>query len=173
MAARPYWSGQLKISLVSFGIQLFPATVSNPGVRFHEIDRASGKRIHHLNVVNEDKPVDDSEIVKGYEYSKGDYLIVEPKEIAKLRIETKRAIEVSQFVDMTELAPLLFEKPYFVVPQPKESPDAFAVVQEGDGGDRQGCNRRDCVWGPGASYRDCGASGQEVARAYGLYASLR
>lgn len=130
MAARPYWSGQLKISLVSFGIQLFPATVSNPGVRFHEIDRASGKRIHHLNVVNEDKPVDDSEIVKGYEYSKGDYLIVEPKEIAKLRIETKRAIEVSQFVDMTELAPLLFEKPYFVVPQPKESPDAFAVVRK-------------------------------------------
>ncbi|MGA8728420.1 MAG: Ku protein [Terracidiphilus sp.] len=130
MAARPYWSGQLKISLVSFGIQLFPATASNSGVRFHEIDRASGKRIHHLNVVNEDKPVDDSEIVKGYEYSKGDYLIVEPKEIAKLRIETKRAIEVSQFVDMTELAPLLFEKPYFVVPQPKESPDAFAVVRK-------------------------------------------
>ena len=130
MAARPYWSGQLKISLVSFGIQLFPATASNSGVRFHEIDRTSGKRIHHLNVVNEDEPIDDSEIVKGYEYSKGDYLIVEPKEIANLRIETKRAIEVSQFIDMADLHPILFEKPYFVVPQPKESPDAFAVVRK-------------------------------------------
>ena len=62
--------------------------------------------------------------------AKGNYLIVEPDEIAKLRIETKRTIEVSQFVDMTELHPLLFEKPYFVVPAPKESPEAFAVVRK-------------------------------------------
>ncbi len=130
MAARPYWSGQLKISLVSFGIQLFPATASSSGVTFHQIDRTSGQRIRHLNVVDDDKPVDNSEIVKGYEYSKGDYLIVEPDEIAKLRIETKNSIKVSQFVDMTELHPILFEKPYFVVPAPKESPDAFAVVRK-------------------------------------------
>ena len=69
MAARPYWSGQLKISLVSFGIQLFPATTSSSGVTFHQIDRASGQRIRHLNVVEDDKAVDNSEIVKGYEYS--------------------------------------------------------------------------------------------------------
>ena len=130
MVARPYWSGQLKISLVSFGIQLFPATATSSGVTFHQIDRASGQRVRHLNVVDDDKPVDNSEIVKGYEYSKGDYLIVEPDEIAKLRIETKNSIEVSQFVDMTELDPILFEKPYFVVPAPKESPDAFAVVRK-------------------------------------------
>jgi DNA end-binding protein Ku len=130
MAARPYWSGQLKISLVSFGVQLFPATSSSSGIAFHQIDRASGQRIHHLNVVDDDKPVDDSEIVKGYEYSKGDYLIVEPEEIAKLRIETNKTIAVNQFVDMAELDPILFEKPYFVKPQPKESPDAFAVVRK-------------------------------------------
>jgi DNA end-binding protein Ku len=130
MAGRPYWSGQLKISLVSFGIQLFPATNSQSGVTFHQIDRATGQRIRHLNVIDGDDPVENSEIVKGYEYSKGKYLVVEPDEIAKLRIETKNVIDVKQFVTIDELAPALFEKPYFVLPEPKESADAFAVVRK-------------------------------------------
>lgn len=130
MAARPYWSGQLKISLVSFGIQLYPATSSQSGVTFHQIDRASGERIRHLNVIDDNQPVENSEIVKGYEYTKGKYLIVEPDEIANLRIETKNVIDVQQFVDSEELPLALFEKPYFVVPESKESPDAFAVVRK-------------------------------------------
>ena len=99
MAGRPYWSGQFKISLVSFGIQLFPATNYQSGVTFHQIDRSTGERIRHLNVIDDDKPVENSEIVKGYEYTKGKYLIVEPDEIANLRIETKNVIDVQQFVD--------------------------------------------------------------------------
>jgi DNA end-binding protein Ku len=130
MAGRPYWSGQLKISLVSFGIQLFPATDPQNGVTFHQIDRATGQRIRHLNVVDDESPVDNSEIVKGYEYSKGKYLVIEPEEIAKLRIETKNVIDIKQFVALNELVPALFEKPYFVVPEPKESADAFAVVRK-------------------------------------------
>jgi DNA end-binding protein Ku len=130
MAGRPYWSGQFKISLVSFGIQLYPATSSQSGVTFHQIDRTTGERIRHLNVVNENEPVENSDIVKGYEYTKGKYLIVEPDEIANVRIETKNVIDVQQFVDVDELPLTLFEKPYFVVPEPKESPDAFAVVRK-------------------------------------------
>jgi DNA end-binding protein Ku len=129
MASRPYWSGQLKISLVSFGIQLFPATEPNSGVTFHQIDRATGERIRHLNVIGDNEPVENAEIVKGYEYSKGKYLIVEPDEIAKLRIPTKSVIDVRQFVNLSDLPPALFEKPYFVVPEPKESAEAFAVVR--------------------------------------------
>ncbi len=131
MAGRPYWSGQFRISLVSFGIQLFPATDSRSGVTFHQIDRETGQRIRHQNVVEgDDQPVQNSEIVKGYEYTKGNYLIVEPDEIANLRIETKNVIDVRQFVDLDELDPALFEKPYFVVPEPKESPEAFAVMHK-------------------------------------------
>jgi DNA end-binding protein Ku len=130
MAQRPYWQGQLKISLVSFGIELFPATKSQGGVRFHQIDRATGQRVRHLNVIDEDQPVDNSEIVKGYEYSKGQYVIIEPDEIARLRIPTRNVFEISQFVDLADLTPSLFEAPYFVVAQPKESPDAFAVVRK-------------------------------------------
>lgn len=130
MAGRPYWSGQLKISLVSFGIQLFPATNVQSGIRFHQIDRATGQRIRHSNVTEDKEPVDNSEIVKGYEYSKGKYLVVEPDEIARLRIETQRVLNVKQFVSLNELAPVLFEKPYFVVPEPKDSADAYAVVRK-------------------------------------------
>ena len=130
MAGRPYWSGQFKVSLVSFGIQLFPATNPQSEVTFHQIDRSTGERIRHLNVIDGDQPVENSDIVKGYEYTKGKYLIVEPDEIANLRIETKSVIDVQQFVDTSELPLALFEKPYFVVPEPKESPDAFAVVRK-------------------------------------------
>lgn len=131
MAARPYWSGQLRISLVSFGIQLFPAINTASEIAFHQIDRKTHQRVHHLNVINGDEPVDNSEIVKGYEYSKGKYIVVEPEEVKKLRLETQRAISVAQFVDRDELPPYLFEKPYFVVPDPKsDSLEAFAVVRE-------------------------------------------
>jgi len=129
MAGRPFWSGQLRISLVSFGIQLFPATSATSEIPFHQIDRKTHQRVHHLNVINGDEPVDNADIVKGYEYSKGKYVIVEPEEVKKLRLETQNTIDVAQFVDARELPPALFEKPYFVVPDPKGSAEAFAVVR--------------------------------------------
>lgn len=130
MVGRPYWSGQMKISLVSFGIQLYPAINSRAGLTFHQIDRETGERVHHRNVVNEDEPVDKTEVVKGYEYTKGKYLVVEPDELNNLRIPTKSVIEVQQFVDFTELPPALFEKPYFVRPDLKESIEPYAVVRK-------------------------------------------
>jgi len=130
MTGRPYWSGQLRISLVAFGVQLFPATSATSEVSFHQIDRKSHQRIHHLNVVGGDKPVSNDDIVKGYEYSKGKYIIVEPDEIKNLRLETQKAINVAQFIDSSDLPPYLFEKPYFVVPDQKGSAEAFAVVRE-------------------------------------------
>src|SRR5258708_4564810 len=129
MAGRPFWTGQLRISLVSFGIQLFPATSAASDISFHQIDRKTRQRVHHLNVINGDQPVDNSEIVKGYEYSKGKYVILEPDEVRKLRLETKNTIDIAQFVDSKELPPYLFEKPYFVVPDPKGSAEAYAVVR--------------------------------------------
>lgn len=130
MVGRPYWSGQMKISLVSFGIELYPAINNRAGVTFHQIDRESGQRIHHRNVVDQDEAIDKSQIVKGYEITKGKYLVVEPDELAKLRIPTRSVIEIRQFVDLAELPPELFEKPYFVRPDLKESVDAFAVVRK-------------------------------------------
>jgi DNA end-binding protein Ku len=130
MVGRPFWSGQLKISLISFGIQLYPAVNARAGITFHQIDRATGKRVHHRKIVDDDETVENAEIVKGYEYSKGKYIPIEPEDIRKLRIPTKSTIEIKQFIPLAKLPPLLFEKPYFVVPDPRESTEAFAVVRK-------------------------------------------
>ena len=127
---RPYWSGQLQISLVSFGIKIFPATNPASEVSFHQIDRKTGERIHHQNVIEGGKPVEPSEIIKGYEYRKGSYVPIEPEEIKNLRIKTKDAIEIGQFVEISEIPLSLFEKPYFVVPKDKANSAAFAVVRK-------------------------------------------
>jgi DNA end-binding protein Ku len=129
--ARPYWSGQIRISLVSFGVKLFPATEAKSEIHFHQIDRKTGERVRHKNVSDgEDAPVEKDDIVKGYEYSKGQYVQIEPKEIDHLRIPSKHTLEVQQFVSLDDLDPALFEKPYFVIPENDAQAQAFAVVRE-------------------------------------------
>ena len=127
---RPYWSGQIQISLVSFGIKLFPATEAKSEIRFHQLSRKSGERIKHQKVSNDEGPVENSDIVKGYEYRKGEYVTVEPEEIEHLRIPSRHTLEVTQFVDEDELDPEFFEKPYFVVPENDVQAEAFAVVRK-------------------------------------------
>lgn len=129
--ARPYWSGQIRISLVSFGVKLFPATEAKSEIHFHQIDRKTGARVRHKNVSEgEDEPVEKQDIVKGYEYSKGRYVQIEPEEIARLRIPSRRTLDVQQFVDVNDLDPEYFEKPYFILPENDAQAEAFAVVRE-------------------------------------------
>lgn len=128
--ARPYWSGQVQISLVAFEVRLYTATESKSQIAFREIDRRTGERIRHQNMTESEGPVDRSDIVKGYEYSKGEYVVLEPKELRKLRIPTKRAIEIRQFVDQNDIDFEYFEKPYFVAPENDEQAKTFNVVRE-------------------------------------------
>jgi DNA end-binding protein Ku len=134
--AHPFWSGHIQISLVSFGVKLFPAVEAKSDIRFHQINRNTGERVRHQKVSASDssdsgeEPVANDDIVKGYEYSKGEYIQIEPSEIAELRIASQSAIELQQFVDMGELNPAFFEKPYFVIPENDQQADAFAVVQK-------------------------------------------
>src|SRR5580698_6758064 len=128
--ARPYWSGQIQISLVSFGVKLFTATESKSEIRFHQLSRKTGERVKHQKVSGDEGPVDSSDIVKGYEYRKGEYVTIEPDEIEHLRIASKHTLEVTQFVDADELDPEFFEKPYFVVPEDNVQAEAFAVVRK-------------------------------------------
>jgi DNA end-binding protein Ku len=128
--ARPFWSGQFQISLVSFGIQLFPATEAKGEIRFHQLNRRTGERVHHQNVTSDDEPVEKDEIVKGYEYSKGEYVMIEPEDIENLRIPSRQTLDVSQFVSLEELDPKFFEKPYFVTPENPGQAEAFAVVRK-------------------------------------------
>ncbi|HUN85105.1 MAG TPA: Ku protein [Terracidiphilus sp.] len=135
--ARPYWTGNVQISLVSFGVSLYVATESKSGISFHQISRKTGERIRHQKVLesaaesNEGATaVDKDEIVKGYEYSKGQYVIIEPAELENLRIPSKHTISVSQFADSSELNPEYVEKPYFVLPENESQAEAFGVVRQ-------------------------------------------
>jgi DNA end-binding protein Ku len=128
--ARPYWSGQIQISLVSFGVKLFPATEAKSEIRFHQLSRKTGERIKHQKVSGDEGPVEKADIVKGYEYRKGEYISIEPEEIENLRIPSRHNLVVTQFVDAGELDPAFFEKPYFVVPEDNVQAEAFAVVRK-------------------------------------------
>ncbi len=142
--ARPYWSGQVQISLVSFGVKLFVATEAKNEIRFHQISRKTGERVKYQKVSasaaeaqeanGEDTPavarVQQSDIVKGYEYRKGEYVTIEPEEIAQLRVPSKHTIAIEQFVGLNELAPEYLEKPYFMVPENDLQAEAFGTVRE-------------------------------------------
>jgi DNA end-binding protein Ku len=137
--ARPYWSGRIQVSLVSFGVQLFVATESKNQISFHQISRSTGERIRHQKVLQsavdsgEDTAgaaVAKDEIVKGYEYRKGEYILIEPSELENLRVPSKHTIDVSQFVTIEELRPEYIEKPYFVVPENDSQAEAFAVIRK-------------------------------------------
>jgi DNA end-binding protein Ku len=129
--ARPFWSGRIQISLVSFGVKLFPATEAKSEIRFHQISRGSGARVRHQKVSSEDdEPVENHDLVMGYEYTKGQYIQIEPEEIQRLRAASRHTLEIQQFVDIDELDPGLFEKPYFVLPENDTQAEAFAVVRQ-------------------------------------------
>ena len=130
--ARPFWTGQIQISLVSFSVNLFPATESKAEIKFHQLSRSTGERIRHQKVTGEGEegPVEKNDIVKGYEYRKGEYVMIEPDEIKNLRVPSKHTIEVTQFVDANEINPEYFEKPYFVVPEDDTQAEAFTVVRK-------------------------------------------
>lgn len=140
--ARPYWSGTIQISLVSFGVKFFVATEYKSEIRFHQISRSTGERVRHQKVLQsavdngaleegaEAASVGKDDIVKGYEYAKGQYVMIEPSEIANLRVPSKHSIAIDQFVNEADIDPAYFEKPYFVTPDGDAQMEAFAVVRK-------------------------------------------
>jgi DNA end-binding protein Ku len=130
MAARAYWSGQIRLALVSIPVELFSATKSGGGIAFNQIHEPSGKRVKYEKTVPGLGPVDPADIIKGYEYEKGHYVLLDEKEIESVRLESKKTLELTQFVDAHEIDPIYFEKPYFVVPQDDLAEEAFRVVRD-------------------------------------------
>jgi DNA end-binding protein Ku len=130
MAARPTWSGQLRISLVSFPVRLFPATESGREIAFHQIHKPSGKRIKQQLIVPDIGPVSRDEIVKGYEYKRGKYVTFEPGELDEVRKPQKHTLDMVQFVGAEEIDPIYFDRPYYLVPDNYAAHEPFAVVRD-------------------------------------------
>jgi len=129
-ASRPIWKGQLRLSLVSINVEMFPAHKSGAKTAFNQIHKPSGKRVHYQKVVDGLGPVDPDDIKKGYEYEKGEYVLLEDEELDAVKLETRKTLDLVQFVDDTEIPPLYYDSPYFVAPADDLAEDAFRVVRD-------------------------------------------
>ena len=130
MAARAYWQGQIRLALVSIPVEIYSATRSGASVSFRQIHEPTGKPIHYEKVVTGVGPVDAEEIMKGYEVEKGSYILLDQEEIEAVKLESKKTLELTQFVDADEIDVLYYEKPYFVVPADDLAEEAFIVLRE-------------------------------------------
>ena len=130
MAARPYWKGQIRLALVSIPVEIYSATRSGATLALNQIHEPSGKRIKYEKVVPGIGPVDLDDIVKGFEYAKGEYVLLDEKEIEGVKLESKKTLELTQFVDAHEIDMIYFEKPFYVVPADDLAEEAFIVLRE-------------------------------------------
>ena len=130
MAARPAWRGQIRLALVAIPVEIFPATKSGASIAFHQIHEPSGKRIKYEKVVPGIGPVNVDEIVKGYEVEKGEYVLLEPEEIEAVKLESRKTLELTQFVDYGDIDAIYYDKPYYVVPADDLAEEAFVVLRD-------------------------------------------
>ncbi|HWI76521.1 MAG TPA: Ku protein [Sphingomicrobium sp.] len=130
MAARPIWRGQIRLALVSIPVELFPATKSGASIQFHQVHEPTGKRIKYEKVVPGVGPVDRDEIVKGYEVSKGHYVLLDPEEIESVKLESRKTLDLVEFVDLRDIDAMYFDKPYYVVPADDLAEEAYVVLRD-------------------------------------------
>jgi DNA end-binding protein Ku len=130
MASRAYWQGQIRLALVSIPVEVYPATKSGPAISFHQIHEPTGKRIRYEKVAPGVGPVPNEEIAKGYEISKGNYVLLEDEEIEAVKIESRKTLDLVQFVESDEIDVLYFDKPYFVIPADDLAEEAYIVLRE-------------------------------------------
>jgi DNA end-binding protein Ku len=131
MAPRAYWKGYLKLSLVSCPIALYPATSEGEKISFHQLHKQTGNRIRYKKVDAETgREVDNDDIVKGYEVSKGEYVELEPEELDAVEIESKRIVDIHQFVPKDDIDELYINTPYYIVPDGEAGQQAFAVIRD-------------------------------------------
>jgi DNA end-binding protein Ku len=132
MAARPTWKGFLKISLVNIPVRVFPATDSAATISFNQLHAECQTRIQQKRWCPKcEREVAHSELAKGYEFEKGRYVVMTEEDIAKVKPESTRVIDLVQFTDASAIDPIYVERPYYLAPDGGMAQDAFAVMREG------------------------------------------
>ena len=131
MPPRPSWKGYLKLSLVSCPVALYPSASSSEKVSFHMLSGETGNRLKQQYIDAETGDVvERDDRVKGYEVSKGDYIVVSDEELADVKIESSHTIDIEKFVPKAEIDPLYFDNNYYLAPDDKVGEEAFAVIRE-------------------------------------------
>jgi DNA end-binding protein Ku len=132
MALRPTWKGYLRISLVTIPVRVFPATESTATLGFNQLHRACQTRLQQKRWCPTcDVEVPAAEVVKGYEFDKGRFVVLTEEEVAKVRTESTRVIDLVQFTDQAAIDPIYLERPYYLAPDGAMAAEAFAVMREG------------------------------------------
>ena len=129
MALRPYWSGTIRLSLVSLPVNMYLAVNRQKTIAFHEIYKPTGERVHHALMAG-DKRVERDDLVKGYEVEKGEYVLIEPDEIKELKIPSSKVLDIAEFVGVDEIDDVYIETPYFIAPDGKGNDATFAVIRD-------------------------------------------
>lgn len=129
MAYRPSWQGHLKLSLVTCPVALFTAINSGGDVHFNLINPKTNNRIKMITTDPDTGPIERSELVKGYEVSKGEYILLTNEEIASVKLESTKTIEIERFVAEDEIDRLYWDNPYFLAPDGKLAQEAFGVIR--------------------------------------------
>jgi len=132
VAARPTWKGFLKISLVNIPVRVFPATDSAATISFNQLHGECQTRIQQKRWCPTcEREVPLSEVVKGYEFEKGRYVVMDEEDLSKVRPESTRVIDLVQFTDAEAIDPIYVERPYYLAPDGQMALEAFAVMREG------------------------------------------
>jgi DNA end-binding protein Ku len=135
MAARPTWKGYLKVSLVTIPVKVFPATESAATLSFNQLHAECKTRIQQKRWCPHcEREVPNTELVKGYEYEKGHYVVVTEEDIEKVRVDSTRVIDLAQFTDVTEIDPIYVDRAYYLAPDGPMASESFAVMREGMAG---------------------------------------
>jgi DNA end-binding protein Ku len=129
MAYRPTWQGHLKLSLVTCPVALFTATNSGGDVHFNLINPKTNNRIKMITTDPDTGPIERSDLVKGYEVSKGEYILLTNDEINAVKLESTKTIDIERFVAGDEIDRLYWDNPYFMAPDGKLAQEAFGVIR--------------------------------------------
>ena len=129
MAYRPTWQGHLKLSLVTCPVALYTATNSGGDVHFNLINPKTNNRIKMVTMDPDTGPMDRSDLVKGYEVAKGEYILLTQDEIDAVRLESTKIIDIERFVPADGIDRLYWDNPYFLAPDGKLAQEAFGVIR--------------------------------------------
>ena len=132
MPTRAYWSGRIKLALVSIAVEILPATKSTSRISFNQIHEPSGKRIRYEKVVPGIGAVEAADIVKGYEVEKNKYVLLTDEEINDVKLEAKKSIDLTQFVDEDAIDEVYFDRPFYIVPseEDEDAAEAYIVLRD-------------------------------------------
>jgi DNA end-binding protein Ku len=132
MAARPTWKGYLKISLVNIPVKVFPATDAAATLSFNQLHGVCQTRIQQKRWCPRcEREVPNTDLVKGFEFEKGRYVVIDEEDLEKVRVESTRVINLEKFTDATAIDPIYLERPYYLAPDGPVAKEAFAVIREG------------------------------------------